>query len=59
MEPLIAAFEKLFKTHLKTAAKQDKSMNIVRAVIRLCYSIKNAPELAEDPDARFNDFIEQ
>lgn len=57
MEPLVAALELLFKNSLKLVTKQDRSLNIVRAVLRLCYAIKHSPELAEQPLPRFNDFF--
>lgn len=58
IEAIVTNFELLFNKHIKlVASKQEASLNIVRALLRVVYTLNCTAEIQEQPVPSFQDFL--
>ena len=60
IEGLSATFQKLFSSNvtlLKAKEKQEKALNILRGVLRICYILNRSDEVQEQRPVCFEEFM--
>ena len=58
IDQIVAAFEQLFAKNIKlVASKQERSLNIIRAMLVVVHLLNTSVEMQENPAPRFQDFL--
>lgn len=57
LEQIIGTLEPLHIRHIKSVTKSERAMNIVRAGLRVIFSLASTIELQNTPNTRFNEFV--